>query len=98
MSRCKACDRQIETYDRVTPLNTQILESVYNIDPYATKNNTERSHKCDTYEDLLENPQPLYPTLRDLEGRPEEDLCTNCRTSLIEAVQQYTDYQFYGLE
>lgn len=94
MSRCKACDRKIETYDRVTPLNTQILESIYNIDPYATESNTE----SDTYEALLENPQPLYPTLRDLEGRPEEDLCANCRTSLIEAVQHDTDYQFYGLE
>lgn len=90
MSRCKACDRQIETYDRATPLNAQILESVYNIDAYApVEDQLDESYH--------ERPVPLYPTMKDLEGRPEEDLCTRCRTRLIEDVQNDADYQFIGL-
>jgi hypothetical protein len=86
MSRCKACNRQIETYDRTTPLNAQILESVYNIDAYASEDG----------EDNYTHHTPLYPTMHDLEGRPEEDLCTSCRTSLIDSVQRDSDYQFEG--
>ena len=85
MSRCKACNRQIETYDRTTPLNAQILESVYNIDAYAS------------HEEVLEvEHAQLYPTMNDLEGRPEEDLCTSCRTSLIDSVHYDGEYQFEG--
>ena len=94
MSRCKACDRIIDTYDRVTTLNTQILESVYNIDPYTTTGNLESLYEV-TLEDT---PKPLYPTFNELEARPEEDLCVCCRNSLIESAQHIKDYQFYDLE
>jgi hypothetical protein len=91
-TRCKACNRKIDTYDITTPLNTQILESVYDIDPYATEDASEYVAGF-----LLEQPQPLYPTMNDLEGRPEEDLCTGCRTHLIESAQRGDEYQFEDL-
>jgi len=93
-TRCKACNRKIDTYDITTPLNTQILESVYDIDPYATEDVT--GYVGEVY--LIEiTPQPLYPTMNDLEGRPEEDLCTGCRTHLIESAQRGDEYQFEDL-